>query len=292
MVQSPKIGEPDGFGPVEAGWGNSSLLTASPLPIVDGLYSMLILALKLILTPLLIAMATLVGRRWGSGISGWLVGFPLTSGPVSFILAWQEGRQFAGHAAVGSLGGQGSFCLFCLTYALLATKLAWPATSCLALGVFVLSTLLWSELSLPLLPTIVILLSLIVGTSVAMPRCATDKSADSPKPPRWDLPMRMLIATGFVVALTTAASALGPRLSGLLSPFPIFATVLAVFTHRAVGAGATVRMMRGMVIGSLGFAGFFVAVAYLLPGWPIGWTYLLGTALAIGVNGISLVAAR
>ena len=43
-----------------------------------------VLALKLILTPLLIGGASLAARRWGPAIGGWLVSLPLTSGPVTF----------------------------------------------------------------------------------------------------------------------------------------------------------------------------------------------------------------
>jgi hypothetical protein len=34
------------------------------------------LALKLVLTPALIGIASLVGRRWGPTVSGWLVRYP------------------------------------------------------------------------------------------------------------------------------------------------------------------------------------------------------------------------
>ena len=193
----------------------------------------MVLALKLILTPLLIALATLAGRRWGPGVSGWLVGLPLTSGPISFILAWQQGRPFAAHAAVGTLGGLSSVCFFCLAYALISAALSWPAASALALGVFLVSAALWNALSLPLLPTIVILAAAIAGTFALMPRRAAPDAALTQ--PKWDLPLRMVVATGFVLALTAASSALGPRLSGIISPLPIFGVILAAFTHRMAG---------------------------------------------------------
>src|SRR5437588_10555263 len=55
-------------------------------------------------------------------------------------------------------------------------------------------------------------------------------------PPSWDTPLRMLVATAFVLGLTGAAAILGPQLSGLLAPFPMFTTILAVFTHHFQGA--------------------------------------------------------
>ena len=61
-----------------------------------------ILVLKLVVTPLLISAATLVARRWGPGVGGWLAGFPLTSAPVSVFLALEQGPDFAAGAAVGT----------------------------------------------------------------------------------------------------------------------------------------------------------------------------------------------
>jgi hypothetical protein len=43
---------------------------------------LLSLLLKVVVTPALIASATLAGRRWGERLSGWLVGLPLTSLPA------------------------------------------------------------------------------------------------------------------------------------------------------------------------------------------------------------------
>jgi hypothetical protein len=61
--------------------------------------------LKLCLAPLLILLATLAGRRWGPAVGGWLAGLPMTLGASSFILALEQGPQFAARAALGTLFG-------------------------------------------------------------------------------------------------------------------------------------------------------------------------------------------
>jgi hypothetical protein len=76
-----------------------------------------ILALKLILTPILIGGASLAGRRWGPAIGGWLVSLPLTSGPVTFFLALDRGTPFAATSAVGSLMGLMAIAGFTLAFA-------------------------------------------------------------------------------------------------------------------------------------------------------------------------------
>ncbi|MFI5277868.1 MAG: hypothetical protein ACHQ1E_11410, partial [Ktedonobacterales bacterium] len=80
------------------------------------------LVLKLTLTPILIGIASLAGRRWGPAISGWLVGLPLTSGPVIFLLALAHGASFAAAAATGTLAGTLSECVFCLAYGWIAWR--------------------------------------------------------------------------------------------------------------------------------------------------------------------------
>src|SRR6266850_3800757 len=86
------------------------------------------LALKVVLTPTLIGLASLTGRKWGAAVSGWLVGLPLTSAPIALFLALEQGTTFASRAAHGILFGLVSLALFCLTYSWLAFRLSWLLT--------------------------------------------------------------------------------------------------------------------------------------------------------------------
>src|SRR5260370_41075861 len=83
------------------------------------------LALKLVLTPALIGTATLAGRRWGQSVGGWLVGLPLTTGPVAFFIALDHGTAFAAAAVVGSLVGAVAEAAFSVAYGWSATRSAW-----------------------------------------------------------------------------------------------------------------------------------------------------------------------
>ena len=87
---------------------------------------MSLLAVKLIVTPLMILAASLVGGRWGDALGGWLVGLRLTSGPVAVFLAVEHGADFAAEASAGSLAGVIAQAGFCLGYALAAPR-GWPA---------------------------------------------------------------------------------------------------------------------------------------------------------------------
>ena len=80
----------------------------------------MLVALKIAIAPVLILACTLVARRWGPAVGGWVLGLPLTSGPVSVLLFLERGPNFARHAAGGTLLGLAAGAVFCVSYVLLA----------------------------------------------------------------------------------------------------------------------------------------------------------------------------
>ena len=243
---------------------------------------MSLLLAKLVLTPLLIAAVTLAGRRWGPAMGGWLAGLPLTSGPVSVFLALEQGPDFAARAAVGTLAGLVGVACFCLVYARLARNRSWISSTAFGIAAYLASAAVLSGVPLSLGPTASGVLALLLLTLRLLP--AAVGHADAPATPRWDVAVRMAVATALVLVLTATAVLLGPKLSGLLSPFPVFATVLAVFTHRHAGVAAAQQLLRGIVVGSFAFVGFFVVVAAALDRWDVTGTYVVACAGALVIN--------
>jgi hypothetical protein len=241
---------------------------------------------KLILSPLLIGAVSLVGRRWGPAVSGWLVGLPLTSGPVVLFLALDQGPAFAAASAQAIMLGIISVGIFCLTYSRLAPRRPWPPVLLAGWLSVLLSTWLLNGVALPLLPAFAATVLILGGVLKSLPAPAGPLPAVVA--PRWDLPLRMGVAAAFVLAITGLAQVLGPHLSGLLAPFPIFASILGVFTHRFQGAAVTANLLRGVVLGSFSFAGFFLVVAALLPQAGIALTFLCATTVAVAMHGGSL----
>jgi hypothetical protein len=249
------------------------------------------LPFKLLLTALLIVAATLSARRYGPSVGGWLIGLPLTSGPVSLFLALEQGREFAAQAALGSLASLPAVATFNLVYARVACRARWFVSLLAALGGFFVVLSLCRALTGPALAVFALA---VVSFALALALLPAHGLAPArPLPPaRWDLPLRVLVALTLVLALTETARALGARSVGLLSPFPVFTTVLAAFAHRQAGAAAAVAVVRGVVIGCFGFATFFVLVALLLV--PGGVLLAYGSALlgALFLNGTSLWLMR
>jgi hypothetical protein len=243
------------------------------------------LVLKLVLTPALIAAASLAGRRWGHAVSGWLVGLPLTSGPVAFFLAVERGPSFAADAALGSLAGAMAEAGFCLAYAYVAPRVAWPAALAVASVAFAGVALVLQQPPLSLAPTAIAAFAALALTLCLLPRALT---VTPPMPPaRWDLPARMVIATVLVLAITESAVVIGPRWSGVLATFPVYAAILTVFAHRA-GAAPAVQVLRGLLWGLFAFAGFFVILGALIEAAGVGPAFIAAIAGALALQALSL----
>lgn len=123
-----------------------------------------------------------------------------------------------------------------------------------------------------------------------LPRRAVPAPAFAP--PWWDLPARMVAATLFVLGLTTAARALGPQLSGLLAPFPVYGVVLAVFSHLRQGSPAATQLVRGNAVGSLAFVAFFAIAGVALGRLPLGAAYLLAALGSLGTGALVWLGSR
>jgi hypothetical protein len=248
------------------------------------------LALKLVLTPALIVAASLAGRRWGASVGGWLIGIPFTSGPIAFFLALDQRRTFAAAAAAGIMAGAVSQAAFCVVFAWVARRAGWHASLAAAVIAFAAATAALRSFEVsPIGFAAVNVIALIV--SLLLIPAVTSRRIGPAVFPRWDLPARMLVATAFVVALTAAAPLLGPRLAGLLAPFPIYGSVLAVFAHRMEGRDAAVAVVRGLVLGLFAFTGFFLAVTLLLP-HGLAIAFATAIAVALAVEGLALVAGK
>lgn len=254
------------------------------------------LILKLVVTPALIGAASLAGRRWGAAVGGWLVGIPFTSAPIALFLALDHGPSFAASASVGMLLGTISQAIFCLAYSWSASR-AVPWLAAIAFGCvgFVASTFVLHLLSVPLIPaSLATSVALIVVLFLVPHTPEEPDKSESPatSPPRWDIPARMVVATVFVLLLTAIAPVLGPYLSGLLSPFPLFGAVLVVFVHRSEGATSAMKLLRGLLFGLFAPAAFFVALSALIEPLGIGLGFTAASATALVVQGLTLRMLR
>jgi uncharacterized membrane protein (GlpM family) len=254
----------------------------------------LLLLLKLTVTPAAIGLATLVGRRYGPSIAGWIAGFPFTSGPLTLFLALERGAPFATAAAIGVLGGTASQAAFALAYAWAAIRWGWFVALAAASVAFAASTFGLNALRLTEIPALEIAAgSIVLALALMPPQKADQRVSTAPAiPPAVDLVARMVIATAMVVLLTGIAPVVGATLAGLLSPFPVFAAVLIVFPHRGHGSAAAVAACRGFLWGLFAFGGFAVMLASLLPVVPLGIAFVSAIAVTGVIQAVTLLVLR
>lgn len=250
-----------------------------------------ILVLKLILAPVIIGSASLAGRRWGPAVSGWIVGMPLTSGPVIFFVALSHSTTFSANAALGVLSGGLSLVFYALTYSWLATRFCWPIAISGSLLVFAASTTFLQNFTFPLLPIFVMVCVVLLVGLRFMPKDTVEKESES-KPSPWDIPIRIIIGTSFILLLTGIAPLIGPRLTGLLTTIPLYVTILAIFAHRDQGPAAAAHVLKGLLYGMFAFTGFFIVLNLLVEHTSLTVAFGAAVLTALMVQGTSLVVLK
>lgn len=248
------------------------------------------LALKLLLVPALLAVISMAGRRWGPGVAGWLAGFPSLTGPILFFLAIERGAEFTVPAAVFALSAVSAALVFGIAYAWACLRLRW-------FGAWLCALLAWLAAVSVLVripPTLGGSFAISLGLLLLAPRLFPKPRGPwgaSAVPPQ-EMLLRMAAGAGMVLAVTAVADTVGAAWTGLLAVFPVFTTVLAVFSQRANGPGFVVAMLRAMTGGFYAFLAYCVAVALLLPTEGVAVTFGVAVAVAIAVQGAAKLVAR
>lgn len=246
-----------------------------------------LLILKLVLAPIIIGSSSLAGRKWGSIVSGWLIGLPLTSGPVIFFLSFSHDSAFLLSSILGTLSGGFSLVAFCLTYAWLATRFSWLVATVGSLVAFGAITLLMQSILVPLLPLFALVVLTILLGMWFMPKPLGTMPSET-KPGRWDIPARIAIGTSFILLLTESASLIGSRLTGLLATIPLYTIILAAFAHRLQGSTGAINVLRGLLFGMFSFASFFFTLGAFIESAGVGPAFAAAVAVALIVQGSTL----
>jgi len=249
-----------------------------------------LLVLKILVAPFLIALATLVSRRWGPAAGGWIAGLPLTSGPVSLLFAIEHGHDYARRAAEATLVGLCPVVIFAAVYARIAAVRSPLVSLCCSLAVYFITTAVFGLIPVAL-PLGMIALAVVIGMSMALAGHSRPVRA-AVVTPAWDVPSRMIAAAVMVLGLTFLGRVVSPHLAGLISPFPVFASIMGVFTHVVAGAEAAHRLLRGIIVGSIAFGAFFVAVVLGVDRLPLVLCYGIASLAALTINAAVLPFLR
>lgn len=218
-----------------------------------------VILIKLLLTPALMLVVSMVSRRWGNLAGGIACGLPLTSGPISVYLAVEQGTGFASYAAANSLTGINGVLACYLGYIFLSKYVNITLSCAIAILVFgaVNMLMLHAPIWLDVVVSIVIIYIIIVITAGV-----GDQVSKSRIPP-FDLPARAIVATLLVLAVTASAGALGPQVVGIISPVPVIAWPLIIFGHVQDGRDGAIAAIRGAAGGAVSLIIFYLIVAQI-----------------------------
>ncbi len=245
---------------------------------------MILLALRFLLAPVLVAGASLASRKWGDSVGGWLAAFPFVAGPLLLVMTLEHGPEFGANSALSALSGITALAVFAVCYAHLARRIHWAVALPIGWSLYLGSAALMHPLERGFPARLVGALASLWLAKILLPRNPpTTESDEIRRPPAWDLAARMASAATLVGTVATLSEALGPSWSGLLTPFPIATTILVAFAHAQDGHPAVARMLTGFIPALSGLALFFATLSVALV--PLG--LLGGFGLALGASSLA-----
>jgi len=236
-------------------------------------------ALKLLLVPLAVWLASLAARRWGHSVSGYLGGFPLIGGPITLFLALDLGPAFAASSALVTLAVVAGQAAHLTTFS--RAGRSWGPVPGLLCGWTAFLVAATAIAMLPLGPALAIALAAggLLFASKVLPR--PKGSVALPSIPPIELWLRLGAALLLAAAILLGASTLGPVVSGILLSMPITGSIMPPFTLALYGEDALARLLRGFVTGLTGFSAFFAVVAVALVPLGIAAAFGLATVAAL-----------
>lgn len=249
---------------------------------------------RLLVTPLLLIVLTWYGARRGARVAGVWAAFPVVTGPILGILAYQHGPGLVVDLLDFTLPAILANLAFGLAFAWRATRRpagGWAALQCLALGL--LAYLALATLIVALKPSVLLSACLVALSLWWAPRGYPRAREDVPLPVVKSAAIywQKACTGGVVVVLVTyGTEILGHRWGGVLAMFPAMASVMAIYYHshdHSREGGLSIHFLRGMPKGYWSFAAFCLSLQGLLSLWGAQGSVGTGGAF-VGALGIAL----
>jgi hypothetical protein len=235
---------------------------------------------RILLAPLAVVAGSLAQRRFGHAVSGLIVGLPLTSLPLLWLVALQHGTAFASSMTGALLVGSIAEAVVLWLYARLTIHLSPSLALIGALGAFALAAEAVNLLKLSAL-----LAGLVTGVGFAValrwwPVTSSNMASTQGRSRLW---LRVILSAVFTLVLVSLAGRLGPVLAGLVDALPAMSLMMAFMTHQDHGSGASSRFLHGVTRGSFSYLAAMIVLAELLHtgNLLLAFAAALGAALVV-----------
>ena len=239
------------------------------------------IALKLFLVPFFLAAVSFASRRWGPKVGGRLAGLPLVTGPILFILSLERGTEFTAQAATASLSAVVAAVAFGAAYSHACLRMGWLPSFLVALAAWCLCAAALAELPATVWAALAAALASLLAAPWLFPKSPPLGALRAE--PRYELPLRMVVAVLMTLFTTGLAETMGTVWTGLVGMFPVLSSLLAVFCQRAQGPAFAILILRNLATGLYALTAFCLVVALLLTELGIAPTFIaavLAAALA------------
>jgi hypothetical protein len=222
---------------------------------------MLFLALRIVIGPLGVLGGTVAQRRLGPAVAGLVIGLPLTSLPLLWLVALQHGAAFTGSMTDAILIGSMVEGLVLWCYAKMTTRLSPVLALLSAFAIFASAVTLVGMFHFS---AVIAGLLTAAGFALALRWWPETSPEEVEGNGRTRLVMRVVAATVFTIIIVTMAAKLGALLAGLVDALPMTTMLMAFMTHQEQGPDATSQFIRGVLRGSFSWVISTVVLAEVL----------------------------
>jgi hypothetical protein len=236
---------------------------------------MTLLLLKLTLVPAFILTITLAANRFGPKVGVWLGGLPVVFGPITLLIALEQGGDFARRAVVAGLAAMVAVTAFYVGYAILCLRFRWFAAQTLAtllwLGGALIAATVAHDLTLALIAATI---AIAIGSALA-PRVEPDQTRRGSA--KTELAMRAAAGAALTLAATAIAEGSGAAAGGIIAMFPVVGSVMAIFSQRDVGAVYASAFLSGVARGLWSMLVFGTILGLMLRDGFVAGPFLIAT---------------
>jgi hypothetical protein len=238
---------------------------------------LLLLLVRMAVAAAFVITASIVTERSGPAIGALVATLPVSAGPAYIFLALDHDAAFVAQGALASLPMNGATVLMSLVLVYLLQRRG--AVFSLAAGIsiwfsfaYLVRTFDWSLAGGIALN--------VAALAICLPLVQRFRIAKMPLiTRRWfDIPLRAALVAILVATVVTTSTIVGPRISGVMTLFPVVFTSLMLILAPRIGGPATAAVLAN---GQWGLIGFGVAIVVLhLAAVPFGRAAALSLALA------------